>query len=58
MRTVSAGVTDTGKKRPHNEDALVVDDIMGLYIVADGVGVDKIAGIELQDHRLFGQEAE
>ena len=38
MRTVSAGVTDTGKKRPHNEDALVVDDIMGLYIVADGVG--------------------
>jgi protein phosphatase len=38
MRTVSAGVTDTGKKRPHNEDALVVDDVLGLYIVADGVG--------------------
>jgi serine/threonine protein phosphatase PrpC len=38
MRTVSAGITDTGKKRPHNEDALIVDDVMGLYIVADGVG--------------------
>src|SRR5215208_3710795 len=38
MRTVSAGLTDVGKKRPHNEDALIVDDVMGLYIVADGVG--------------------
>jgi protein phosphatase len=38
MRTVSAGLTDVGKKRPHNEDALVVDDVLGLYIVADGVG--------------------
>ncbi len=38
MRTVSVGLTDVGKKRPHNEDAFAVDDVLGLYIVADGVG--------------------
>jgi serine/threonine protein phosphatase PrpC len=38
MRTVSAGLTHVGKKRPHNEDALITDDVLGLYVVADGVG--------------------
>jgi protein phosphatase len=38
MRTVSAGLTDVGKKRPHNEDAMALDDVIGLYVVADGVG--------------------
>ena len=34
----SAGMTDIGKKRKENEDALLIDDNMGLYVVADGVG--------------------
>jgi serine/threonine protein phosphatase PrpC len=38
MRTVSVGLTDVGRRRPHNEDSLLCDDELGLYVVADGVG--------------------
>jgi protein phosphatase len=38
MRFNSAGHTDVGKKRPHNEDSFFCDDKLGLYVVADGVG--------------------
>ena len=34
----SAGITDVGKKRQGNEDALFLDDDLGLYVVADGMG--------------------
>lgn len=34
----SAGMTDIGKHRKVNEDALFTDDDLGLYVVADGVG--------------------
>ena len=34
----SAGISDIGKRRKENEDALLVDDEMGLYVVADGMG--------------------
>ena len=34
----SAGLTDRGKKRQANEDAMFVEDAMGLYVVADGMG--------------------
>lgn len=34
----SAGITDIGKKRKQNEDSLLVDDDLRLYIVADGMG--------------------
>jgi protein phosphatase len=34
----SAGITDRGKKRKENEDALFLDDSLGLYVVADGMG--------------------
>jgi len=34
----SAGITDVGCKRTGNEDCYLVDDSMGLYIVADGMG--------------------
>ena len=34
----STGISDIGKKRKTNEDALLVDDQLGLYIVADGMG--------------------
>src|SRR5204863_8596673 len=38
MRTVSVGQTDVGRRRPHNEDSILRDDELGLYIVCDGVG--------------------
>jgi protein phosphatase len=37
-RYVSAGQTVTGKVRKHNEDAILVRDEVGLWVVADGLG--------------------
>ena len=37
-RFLSAGRTDTGKVRHHNEDALLIRDDIGLWVVADGLG--------------------
>ena len=34
----SAGISDVGKKRTGNEDALYLDDGLKLYLVADGMG--------------------
>ncbi|KAF1009016.1 MAG: Protein phosphatase PrpC [Luteibacter sp.] len=34
----SAGKTDTGKVRRRNEDAILVRDDLGLWVVADGLG--------------------
>jgi len=34
----SAGITDIGRKRPHNEDSLFIDEEQNLYVVADGMG--------------------
>jgi serine/threonine protein phosphatase PrpC len=38
MRIGSAGNTDTGRVRMNNEDTFLVDDALGLYAVADGMG--------------------
>lgn len=38
MRVVSAGMTDVGCVRKHNEDNFLIDDELGLYVVADGLG--------------------
>ncbi|MBY0314293.1 MAG: Stp1/IreP family PP2C-type Ser/Thr phosphatase [Bdellovibrionales bacterium] len=37
----SFGQTDVGLKRPKNEDSFLVDDSIGLFIVADGMGGHK-----------------
>lgn len=38
MQIESAGLSDVGKKRAHNEDWFLADDAIGLFAVADGVG--------------------
>lgn len=38
LSVVVAAATDAGRVRPHNEDAYLIDDELGLFAVADGVG--------------------
>ncbi|BFI96597.1 MAG: serine/threonine-protein phosphatase [Rhodanobacter sp.] len=38
LRYQSAGRTETGKVRRHNEDSILVRDDVGLWVVADGLG--------------------
>ena len=38
LRLRSFALTDQGRRRPHNEDAFICDDALGLFVVADGVG--------------------
>src|SRR5258708_6327556 len=38
LTITSFGATDVGRKRSSNEDAFLVDDALGLYVVADGMG--------------------
>jgi serine/threonine protein phosphatase PrpC len=38
MRVMSAGITDVGRKRDHNEDNFIVQEEMDLYVVCDGMG--------------------
>lgn len=41
MKVTAFGITDVGLKRSKNEDNLLVDEDMGLFIVADGMGGHK-----------------
>ena len=41
MRLISCSLTDTGQKRPANEDAFLVDEDLPLFVVADGMGGHK-----------------
>ena len=53
MRTISVGISDTGRKRSINEDSYLNDDEQGLYVVADGVGghnKGEIASREAIEH--------
>jgi PPM family protein phosphatase len=38
LQIKSSGITDVGLKREGNEDAFSVEDALGLYVVADGMG--------------------
>jgi serine/threonine protein phosphatase PrpC/CRP-like cAMP-binding protein len=38
MKTHAQALTDVGRKRPHNEDAFISDEALGLYAVCDGMG--------------------
>ena len=38
LRRTGTGLTDVGKRRSSNEDAYFLDDRLGLYVVADGMG--------------------
>lgn len=38
MRLIAWAKTDTGRKRDHNEDGYLVDESLGLFAVADGMG--------------------
>ncbi|MBW2225406.1 MAG: protein phosphatase 2C domain-containing protein [Deltaproteobacteria bacterium] len=49
MQYHSAGLTDVGQRRKLNEDAFFVDDDLGLYVVADGMGGHAAGEIASQE---------
>jgi protein phosphatase len=38
LKIEARGLTDVGQRRDHNEDAYLVDEDLGLFVVADGMG--------------------
>ncbi len=63
MAIESSGRTHIGRRRKDNQDALLVDDTLGLYVVADGVGghqAGEVASqmvVETLGHSMNGPSA-
>ncbi len=38
VHAYSAGVSNVGRKRDHNEDQFLIDERLGLFVIADGMG--------------------
>ena len=65
MKRSAFGVSDIGRRRLSNEDAFLVDDELGLYVVADGMGghnagevasgeaVDTLHGMVKREHEAL-----
>jgi protein phosphatase len=65
LAIAARGVTDTGRRRDHNEDALLVDPALGLFVVADGMGghagggtASSLAVDTIQAHVRAARQAE
>ncbi len=70
MQYHSAGLTDVGQRRKLNEDAFLVDDELGLYVVADGMGghaageiaseqaVETVHGMVIRGHAALDRVAQ
>jgi serine/threonine protein phosphatase PrpC len=49
VKRISTGLSDVGRRRKTNEDAFLVDDELGLYVVADGMGGHSAGEVASQE---------
>jgi protein phosphatase len=61
---LAAGVSDTGCRRKHNEDRILVETARGLFVLADGMGGERCGGLAAElavqavgDYRVQAERA-